>query len=101
MADGIFIQWEVLTGIGIPATIAAIAVIRYFWKKEKCFTQMKNKIDSLDRHDTSSNTLHTDQGSRISELEKGQEKTNERLDRQANYLKMILRHLKIPFPEDE
>lgn len=100
MTEGIFIQWEVLTGIGIPAMVAAVAAIRYFWKKEKCFTAMQNKIDSLDRHDVSSNTLHDDHAERIDKIEREQEKTNAKLERHGGYLRLILDHLKIPYPKE-
>jgi len=49
MPEGIFIQWEILIGVGVPLLVAAGGVIRYFMKKEKCFIKMKNKIELLTR----------------------------------------------------
>ena len=59
--------------------VAAGEVIRYFMKKEKCFIEMKNKIDSLTRHDNSSNDLHSDHENRIKEIETNLEQQLENL----------------------
>jgi len=99
MTEGIFIRWEILTGIGIPSIVAATAIVRYLLKKEKCFTQMKNKIDSLTEHDNSSNTLHGDHEERLNKVEEHQRTIDSELEIQSGYLRLILDHLKIPYPK--
>ena len=99
MAEGIFIQWEVLTGIGIPSIIAAIGMVKFFHKKEKCFTEMKHKIDSLTRHDNSANDIHNTLEKRILELEDNQKSFGAKQELQAGYMRLILDHLKIPYPK--
>jgi len=99
MTEGIFIQWEILTGIGIPAIVATTAMVRYFLKKEKCFTQMKNKIDSLTEHDDSSNDLHDNHEERLNKIEQNQRTFDSKLEIQSGYLRLILDHLKIPYPK--
>lgn len=67
---------EVILSIIIPLGGTGLFVIRYFWKKEKCFALMKQKIDELSEsesgsHDTHGN-FHTEiniQGGRIIALE--------------------------------
>lgn len=62
--------WELIVGAAIPAFGAAAFVVKYFWNKEKCFLALKNKIDSLDKHDKASYEEHDGFDSRIKELEK-------------------------------
>ena len=38
---------EIILSIIIPLGGTGLFVIRYFWKKEKCFTLMKHKIEEL------------------------------------------------------
>jgi len=70
------VSTEIILSILIPLTGTGVFVIRYFWKKEKCFTLMKQKIDELSKsesgsHDTHGNlyTQMNDQGNRITALE--------------------------------
>jgi len=99
MSEGIFIQWEIITALGIPALVSSIGIIRYFWKKEKCFIAMKDKIDSLTKHDNSSNDLHNDLDERLSKVEQNQRDFESKLETQSGYLRLILDHLKIPYPK--
>ena len=66
----ISIQWEIVTAVGIPAVIAAIGIIRYFWKKEQCFVTMKHKIDELAKSDEGSNDTHSDLYSKMNRIER-------------------------------
>lgn len=70
MAEGIFIQWELLTGIGIPGIIAAIAAIRYFWKKEKCFIILREKVEQLNNAENGSHETHSDLYKKVNKIER-------------------------------
>jgi len=67
---------EIILSIVIPLGGTGLFVIRYFWKKEKCFTLMKHKIDELSKSESGSHETHGDlynemneQGNRITALE--------------------------------
>ena len=72
---------EIGLAIGIPGAGAAIAIIRYFWKKSQCFIVLQNKVENMGDHDD-----------RLDCIEKRQAKNE-------IYLKLLLRHNKIPFEE--
>jgi len=42
---------EIIIGVLIPSIGGIIFVIRYFWKKEKCFTLMQQKINEVSDQD--------------------------------------------------
>ena len=60
---------ETITVFGIPLAAAAVFIARYFWKKEKCFTLMKAKIDELSKAETGAYEIHDDYGNRLTALE--------------------------------
>ena len=70
---------EIGLAIGIPSMGALVAYARYVWKKSQCFIVLQNKVESMDDHD-----------SRLDCIEKRQAKNE-------IYLKLLLRHNKIPF----
>ncbi len=74
---------ETMLSIVIPLSGASLFIIRYFWKKEKCFTLMKHKIDDLSAADTGSNKIHDEYGNRITALE--------------SKMDLLLNHFKIKF----
>ena len=74
-------MWEIAVAIGIPGVGAAYGIARYFWKKSQCFIVLQNKVENMDGHD-----------SRLDCIEKRQAKNE-------IYLKLLLRHNKIPFDE--
>jgi hypothetical protein len=84
------LQWEWIIGLGIPSLAAALGIIRYFWKKEKCFINMRNKINELSNHDGESSETHNDFDSRLKMLE------NDSIEIKI-YLQQILTKLEIPF----
>ena len=45
--EGIFVQWEVIIGLGIPAIGGIAFLVRYFIRKEKCFHEHKEAIKYL------------------------------------------------------
>ena len=75
--------WELAVGVGIPAAGAAAFIVKYFWNKEKCFLALKNKINSLDKHDQEGIEEHNGIKSRIDDLE--QDATEIKI-----YLKLLL-----------
>jgi len=81
---------EIAVAIGIPAVAAAIGVIRYLWKKEKCFTILKNKVEQLTKHDVGSLDTHEGFESRLDLIEKVQAKNQ-------IYLKLLLDNAKIKY----
>jgi len=67
---------EIILAILIPLVPVSGMLIRYFWKKEKCFILMKQKIEELSESDSDSHDIHgdfykkiDDQGNRITSLE--------------------------------
>lgn len=67
---------EIILSVIIPLGGTGLFVIRYFWKKEKCFTLMKQKIDDLSESESGSHDTHgslyskmNEQGNRITSLE--------------------------------
>jgi len=67
---------ETIAVFAIPLTGAVFFIGRYFWKKEKCFTLMKQKIDDLSESESGSHDTHEnlythmdEQGNRITALE--------------------------------
>ena len=81
---------ELGLGIGIPVTGLAIAIGKYFWKKEKCFTEMKNKIEELSKSDGHSSETHGDFNSRLKLLE------DDSIEIKV-YLRQIFTKLEIPY----
>ena len=70
------VSTEIILAILVPSIPVGVMVIRYFWKKEKCFTLMKQKIDDLSESESGSHDTHgdfytkiNDQGNRITSLE--------------------------------
>ena len=45
--EGIFVQWEVIIGLGIPAIGGIAFLARYFIRKEKCFHEHTEAIKYL------------------------------------------------------
>jgi len=76
--------------VGIPAVGAALAIVRYFWKKEKCFIAMKNKIDELSKHDGDSLKTHNEYDLEIRDIQDKQQEM-------SIYVKLILKKLDIPY----
>ncbi len=74
MAEGLFIEWEILigvgVGVGIPAGAAAIAVIRHFWNKSKCFIILKEKVEQLAKDDAGSSDTHSDLYDKVNKIER-------------------------------
>ena len=68
MVEGIFIQWEIIAGVGIPATAAAIAIIRHLWNKSKCFIILKQKVEELSKSDQGSSETHGDLYEKYNEI---------------------------------
>lgn len=67
---------EIILSIIIPLGGTGLFVIRYFWKKEKCFTLMQHKIEELYKSESGSHDTHgslyskmNEQGNRITALE--------------------------------
>lgn len=60
---------ETIAVFGIPLVGAAVFVARYFWKKEKCFTLMKTKIDELSKAESGADEIHDEYGNRLTALE--------------------------------
>jgi len=67
---------EIILAIVIPLIPLAGVLIRYFWKKEKCFALMKQKIDDLSKSESGSHETHGDfyekfeeYGNRLTSLE--------------------------------
>ena len=49
---------EVILSIIIPLGGTSLFVIRYFWKKEKCFILMQQKIEELSKSESGSEETH-------------------------------------------
>ena len=81
---------EIGLAIAIPGTGIAMATIRYFWKKEKCFIALKNKIDELSAHDTNANKDHNNYEERLTKIEQNQQKW-------IIYLQLLLKDRDIPY----
>jgi len=81
---------QILLAVGIPAAGVAIGLIRYFWKKEKCFVIMQETINQLTKNDGDSSETHNDFDYRLTEIEKRQQKNE-------IYLKLLLDHAKIKY----
>ncbi len=60
---------ETIAVFGIPLATAVVFIARYFWKKEKCFVLMKQKIDQLSKSESGSDELHDEYGNRLTALE--------------------------------
>ena len=86
------LAFEIIIGLGIPGIVAAIGVVRYFWKKEKCFVVMQTKIDELSKSDGDSDETHTDFDFRMTEIEKNQQKW-------IIYLKLLLKDRNIDYTD--
>ena len=84
------VVWEILLAVGIPLSGAAVWTIRYFWKKEQCFTILANKIDQLTDHDVGSIDTHEEFDERLTNIETQQTKNE-------IYLKLLLDDRKIPY----
>jgi hypothetical protein len=86
----IVLSTDVLVVIMPPLVALTVFAGRYFWKKEKCFLTMKNKINSLSEHDDDSIDKHNGFDERLTKIET---KQNEGMI----YLKMVLKKMDIPY----
>ena len=90
MEHGLYIQWEIIIGILIPGVPLAIAGIKHYIKKSTCFTNMKNAIEQLQKHDVGSVDEHDGYEERLGAIE----------DRQLKneiYLKLLLDYNNIKY----
>jgi len=85
-------MYELLIGLGIPAAAAAVAVIRYLWKKEKCFIILKQKVEELSKSDEGSSDTHDGFETRLKQIEENQIKNEV-------YLKLLLDNAKISYKD--
>ena len=89
-----------LAGIGIPL----IGGISYCFKcymnnvKEKLILQ--KEIEQLKSNDTGARKAHSQYDAEIKDIQKKVKELCNKTERQSGWIKMILKHLKIPFPED-
>ena len=60
---------EVILSILAPLITVGAVAIRYSWKKEQCFTLMKQKIEELSKSEDTSHNTHGTLYEKISELE--------------------------------
>lgn len=81
---------EIFLALFIPGLGAAAAIIRYFWKKEKCFLAMRNKINSLSKSEKDSHEVHDDYDERLTSIESRQSKNE-------IYLKLLLDKFEIKY----
>lgn len=81
---------EIFLAIFIPGIGAAAAIVKYFWKKEKCFLAMKTKINSLSKSDKNSIEVHDDIEDRLNGFESRQSKNE-------IYLKLLLDKFEIKY----
>ena len=81
---------EIFLALFIPGLGAAAGIIRYFWKKEKCFLAMRNKINSLSKADKDSHVVHDDIEERMDDFERRQSKNE-------IYLKLLLDKFEIKY----
>lgn len=70
MEHGVFIQWELLVGVGIPAVIVCGGVIGYLVKFTKCITVLQQKVSSLTNHDAGATDTHKDIFSRLDRIDR-------------------------------
>ena len=77
---------EVIVGIIIPIIAAGSFAIRYFLKKEKCFTLMKEKINNLSKSDDTSHNTHSTLYDKINKLENRSTALESKLDLIINHL---------------
>lgn len=59
---------EIIIAIAAILAPAVLMIIRYLWKKEKCFILMKKKIDELSESESGSHTTHEEFYQKIDEL---------------------------------
>jgi len=88
MIDGFIVQWEILIGFGIPAIVAMVGGLRYFWSKEKLFIEMKNKINQLSDDNSSSSNIHDTLYQKYNDV-------SNRLSNVEGKLALICKHFKI------
>lgn len=86
----VLIELEYLIPIIGLISPPAFFIARYFWKKEKCFVAMQNKIDYLSSKEQSSDDEHDGFDGRLTEIEKRQQKNE-------TYLKLLLDHENIQY----
>lgn len=94
---GFFVQWEILAAIGIPLTGFALAAARHFWKKEKCFIEMKNTINELSQHDNDSNTTHNGFEEELTKLKTDLTEIKIQQTKNEVYLQLLLDDKKIKY----
>ncbi len=60
---------EVIAGVFMPIVVIGTCIIRYLWKKEKCFTLMKKTLDDLSKESSGSRNTHETLHHKINKLE--------------------------------
>ena len=83
-------MYEYAIAIGIPAIGVALAVGKYFLKKERCFTILKNKVEQLDNDSKGSDDIHDGLSDEINQV--SNELAAVKLNQEKNfiYLKLLL-----------
>jgi len=81
---------EIILSVLIPLVGTGLFVIRYFWKKEKSFTLMKQKIDDLSKSESGSQNTHEDFYEKFNEY-------GNRLTSLETKMDLILENFKIKF----
>lgn len=85
-------------GVGIPAITAATFVVKSFIGKAKYYTTMENEIKQLQSRDSNSDGIHDGHDARLHELENKVAKLCDNVEDTKGWVRLILEHLKIPFP---
>lgn len=81
----------------VPIVGSCGFVARYFWKKENCFIQMKNKLEKLAEHDEGSMLEHDGIHEDLENLKSNHAELEKRLNEQSIYLKLLLKKFNIPY----
>jgi len=61
---------ELLAAIGVFITPITILAVRFWIKREKCFTVLEQKVDNLSNHDEGAHDTHTDLYEKVNRIER-------------------------------
>lgn len=85
-------------GLGVPAVAASYFVIKAYIAKAKYHVKMESKIENLTKNDEGSKDIHEGHDDRLTTLEQKVQKLCDNVEETKGWIRLILKHLKIPFP---
>lgn len=90
------LSWEALAFF-IPAFIAVGGFIRYIWKRELAFNELRSTVDVLLQAKVEGHDIHVVHDDKFTQMTSEIDKLGSRIATQSGYIKLLLKRADIPF----